>query len=43
MSDIQKTNNGGLLGKAMDTMKDPNSTPAAKAGSLVSTKKRTVW
>lgn len=34
MSDIQKINNGGLLGKGLDIMKDPKSSTAAKAGAV---------
>ncbi len=34
MSDIQKNNNGGLLEKGIDIMKDPNSSTAAKAGAV---------
>lgn len=34
MSDIQKNNNGGLLEKGMDIMKDPKSSTAAKAGAV---------
>lgn len=34
MSDIQKINNGGLLEKGIDIMKDPASSTAAKAGAV---------
>lgn len=34
MSDIQKINNGGLIEKGLDTMKDPNASTASKAGAL---------
>lgn len=34
MSDIQKSSSGGLLGKGLDVMKDPNASLAAKAGAV---------
>lgn len=34
MNDIQRNNNGGLLEKGIDIMKDPKSSTAAKAGAV---------